>query len=34
LFPEYNTNSNSDMFPDTNNNYTGWYIWKLTNQKK
>jgi len=26
LFPEYSTNSNSDMFPDTNNNYTGWYI--------
>jgi hypothetical protein len=26
LFPEYNSNSNSDMFPDTNNNYTGWYI--------
>ncbi len=26
LFPEYNTNSTSDMFPDTNNNYTGWYI--------
>jgi len=26
LFPEYNTNTNSDMFPDTNNNYTGWYI--------
>jgi len=26
LFPEYNTNSNGDMFPDTNNNFTGWYI--------
>jgi hypothetical protein len=26
LFPEYSTNSNSDMFPDTNNNYTGWFI--------
>ena len=26
LFPEYSTNTNSDMFPDTNNNYTGWYI--------
>jgi len=26
LFPEYSTNTNSDMFPDTNNNFTGWYI--------
>jgi hypothetical protein len=26
LFPEYNTNSNDDMFPDRMNNYTGWYI--------
>jgi len=26
LFPEYNANSNGDMFPDTNNNFTGWYI--------
>jgi hypothetical protein len=26
LFPEYNTNSNGDMYPDTKNNYTGWYI--------
>ena len=26
LFPEYNLNSNNDMFPDTNNNFTGWYI--------
>lgn len=25
-FPEYNTNANGDMFPDTNNNYTGWFI--------
>jgi hypothetical protein len=26
LFPEYNTNSNDDMYPDRMNNYTGWYI--------
>lgn len=26
LFPEYNANTNGDMFPDTNNNFTGWYI--------
>jgi len=26
LFPEYNTNSNADMFPSTQNNFTGWYI--------
>ena len=26
LFPEYNTNSNGDMNPDTQNNYTGWFI--------
>lgn len=26
LFPEYNNNSNADMFPSTQNNYTGWYI--------
>jgi hypothetical protein len=26
LFPEYNSNSNGDMYPDTNNNYTGWYL--------
>lgn len=26
LFPEYNTNSNGNMFPDTQNNYTGWFI--------
>ncbi len=26
LFPEYNSNSSGDMYPDTNNNYTGWYI--------
>ena len=25
-FPEYNSNSNGDMYPDTNNNYTGWYL--------
>jgi hypothetical protein len=21
------------MYPDTNNNYTGWYLWRTTNQK-
>ena len=26
LFPEYNTNSNGDMYPSTQNNYTGWFI--------
>jgi hypothetical protein len=26
LFPEYSSNSNGDMNPDTQNNYTGWYI--------
>ncbi len=26
LFPEYNSNSSGDMYPDTNNNYTGWFI--------
>lgn len=26
LFPEYNLNSNGDMYPDSNNNYTGWFI--------
>jgi hypothetical protein len=26
LFPEYNNNSNADMFPSTQNNFTGWYI--------
>ena len=26
LFPEYNSNSNGDMYPDSQNNYTGWFI--------
>ena len=26
LFPEYNTNSNGDMYPSTKNNFSGWYI--------
>ena len=26
LFPEYRANKNSDVFPDSMNNYTGWYI--------
>ena len=26
LFPEYNLNSNGDMYPDTNNNYFVWFI--------
>lgn len=26
LFPEYNSNNNEDMYPDTTNNYTGWFI--------
>lgn len=26
LFPEYNQNVNDDMYPDTTNNYTGWFI--------
>lgn len=26
LFPEYNTNVNEQMYPDTFNNYSGWFI--------
>jgi len=26
LFPEFRANLNNDMFPDSMNNYTGWYI--------
>ena len=26
LFPEYNQNVNQDMYPDTTNNYTSWFI--------
>jgi len=26
LFPEYNENSNGDMYPDTNNNFIGWVL--------
>ena len=26
LFPEYSNNCNADMFPSTQNNFTGWYI--------
>ena len=26
LFPEYNANSNGDMYPSTQNNFTGWFI--------
>ena len=26
LFPEYRANKNSDVFPDSMNNYTSWYI--------
>jgi hypothetical protein len=26
LFPEYRSNKNNDIFPDSMNNYTGWYI--------
>jgi hypothetical protein len=26
LFPEFRANKNNDMFPDSMNNYTGWYI--------
>jgi hypothetical protein len=26
LFPEYNSNSNGDMYPDTNNFYGGWHL--------
>ena len=25
-YPEYNSNSNGDMYPDTNNNFSGWVI--------
>lgn len=26
LFPEYNTNSNGDMFPSEDTNFCGWYL--------
>lgn len=26
LFPEYRSNKNNDIFPDSMNNYTSWYI--------
>lgn len=26
LFPEYNSNSNGDMYPRTDNNFTGWVL--------
>ncbi len=26
LFPEYRSNKNNDVFPDSMNNYTSWYI--------
>lgn len=26
LFPEYNTNSNGDMFPDSDSSFTGWVL--------
>ena len=26
LFPEYNTNSNGDMYPNTDTNFSGWVI--------
>ena len=26
IYPEYNTNSNGDMYPDTDTNFTGWVI--------
>lgn len=26
LFPEYNENTNEDMYPDTTNNFTSWFI--------
>lgn len=26
LYPEYNDNSSEDMYPDTNNNFSGWVI--------
>lgn len=25
-FPEYTSNTNGDMYPDSNNNYSGWYL--------
>jgi len=32
-FPEYNSNSNNDMYPDKESNFTGWVIWKDTKLK-
>lgn len=26
IFPEYRANVNDDMYPDSNNNYIGWYL--------
>jgi hypothetical protein len=26
LFPEYNSNSNADVFPDKDANFTGWIL--------
>lgn len=26
IFPEYRANVNNDMYPDSNNNYIGWYL--------
>jgi hypothetical protein len=26
LYPEYNTNSNGDMYPTTKNNFNGWHL--------
>jgi hypothetical protein len=26
IFPEYTSNSNGDMYPDTKNSFTGWYL--------
>jgi hypothetical protein len=27
-FPEYYSNSNDDMYPDTEANWVGWVLWK------
>jgi hypothetical protein len=30
LFPEYNQNSNEDVYPDKDNLFNGWVLWKDT----
>jgi hypothetical protein len=29
LFPEYNSNTNEDIDPDTDTTYKGWVLWDI-----